>query len=181
MFSWVQLLDKYLTRYFVYPNLQFRFWVTYMQIFFWKKKYLSIGIIKSLIHVMFILIVIILKNEKSGHRCLGAVMWHSKIGWSDWPKLIREFIFYPNFGGQYLGFLWLDLCDSGLVGKPLSRTICVPIFRRISQIVAEILRPKDGVYYSLLYVHVFYIWLPLFMQTSSEGTHRLAHGLPLLL
>src|SRR5256885_12516783 len=24
---YVQLLDKYLTRYFVYPNLQFRFWV----------------------------------------------------------------------------------------------------------------------------------------------------------
>src|SRR5437588_10899063 len=35
--GYVQLLDKYLTRYFVYPNLQFQFWVTYMQIFFWKK------------------------------------------------------------------------------------------------------------------------------------------------
>ena len=31
------MLDKYLMRYFVYPNLQFRFWVTYMQIFFQKK------------------------------------------------------------------------------------------------------------------------------------------------
>ena len=30
--GYVQLLDKYLTRYFVYPNLQFQFWVTYMQI-----------------------------------------------------------------------------------------------------------------------------------------------------
>jgi len=47
---------------------------------------------------MFILIVIILKNEKSEHRCLSTVMWRSKIGRSDWAKLIREFIFYLNFG-----------------------------------------------------------------------------------
>jgi len=49
--------------------------------------------------------------------------WRSKIGWSDWPKLIREVVFYPNFGRQYLGFLWLVLCDSGLVWKPLIWTI----------------------------------------------------------
>jgi len=32
--------------------------------------------------------------------------------------LFRKHIFYPIFASYYLGFLWLVLCDSGLVGMP---------------------------------------------------------------
>ena len=82
-----------------------------------------------------------------------AIGWRSKIGWSDWPKLFWEFIFYPNFGGQYLHFLWLDSCDSGLVWKPLIWTIGTKKSIRFGLLAGEILHFKDWVYYCLIYYH----------------------------
>ena len=181
------MLDKYLTRYFVYLIFNFDFGLPICAYFAGKKLIIiQIGIIKSQRQAHLCYIYLNSDNLWSHvipwrFFTLSRDQWRSKIGRSDWTKLIREFIFYPKFERQYLGFLWLDSCDSELVEKPLSRSICVPIFRWIGQIVAEILHSKDWIYYSLLNAHDFYIWLPFFMQTISEDTHRLAHGLSLLL
>ena len=165
---------------------------------FFGKKYLSIGIIKSLIHVMFIFKssdcdhlkdVILWSSDYFDGRvwtaCPGlaklkiAIGWRSKIGWSDWSKLIREFIFYLNFGRQYLGFLWLVSRDSGLVGKPLSQTICVPIFRWIGWIVVKILHSKDWIYYSLHYGMIIYMDCFFLCKQVAKVPTRPTHGLHL--
>ena len=87
----------------------------------------------------------------------------------------------PIFGAQYLGFYWLVLCVLALVGKTWSWAICSKKEKKSSRfglLVAELLHPRDRIYYMPYMRMPFYIWLPFFMQTNSKGTHRLPRVYP---
>ena len=121
------MLDKYLTRYFVYPNLQLGVLDIYLQKNFLKiiSCHMIVGLLGSMSGDIFMITgCVSYESGPVGHyvrwyimkdagcmsydsgpvgiyvmctviiyRIFEMIGWRSKIGWSDWLKLIREFIF----------------------------------------------------------------------------------------